>query len=183
MAGDTTVPEHAPLNGLPPRQRILRAAGLLFEQSHTPDISTRDVQRLAGVTAPTLYHHFKDKAGLIEAVIEDAFARYLAEKRTATVGFSPLKALRAGWDMHLEFGISQPVLYSLMYAPLKGQRETPAARTAREELRSGLVALHDAGLLVSRCMKRSPCWRRQRPASPSSSSAAAATPTHPMHAG
>ncbi|MEV6987234.1 TetR/AcrR family transcriptional regulator [Sphaerisporangium sp. NPDC051017] len=143
-----TAPDNAPLDELPPRQRILRAAGLLFEQASTPDVSTRDVQRLAGVTAPTLYHHFKDKTGLIEAVIEDAFVRYLAEKRKLMVGLSPLSALRAGWDMHVEFGTGQPVLYSLMYAPPKAQREVPAARMVREELRSSLHALQEARLLV-----------------------------------
>ncbi|WP_170141196.1 TetR/AcrR family transcriptional regulator [Allonocardiopsis opalescens] len=143
-----TAPDDVPLAELPPRQRILRAAGLLFEQANTSDVSTREVQRLAGVTAPTLYHHFKDKTGLIEAVIEDAFQRYLAEKRALTAGLSPLSALRAGWDMHVEFGIGRPVLYSLMYAPAKGGREAGAARTAREELRASLRALQDAGLLV-----------------------------------
>jgi AcrR family transcriptional regulator len=133
---------------LPPRQRILRAAALLFERSETPDVSTREVQRLAGVTAPTLYHHFKDKSGLVEAVIEDAFGRYLAEKRESLVGLSPLGALKAGWNMHVEFGAGQPALYSLMYATPHARREVPAAQLAREALREGLRSLRDAGLLV-----------------------------------
>ncbi|GGP59175.1 TetR/AcrR family transcriptional regulator [Saccharothrix coeruleofusca] len=143
-----TAPDSTPLDQLPPRQRILRAAAMLFERSATTDVSTREVQRLAGVTAPTLYHHFKDKTGLVEAVIEDAFARYLAEKRESVAGLSPLSTLRVGWDLHVGFGLDQPVLYRLMYAPAEPRREVPAARMAREELRSSLLALRDAGLLV-----------------------------------
>ena len=49
----------------------------------------------------------------------------------------------AGWDLHIEFGVENPVLYALMYGP----RSSAAAVTADLELRRRLERLADAGLL------------------------------------
>ncbi len=132
----------------PPRRRILDAAAHLLSTSAIADVSTREVQSLAGVTAPTLYHHFTDKTGLLDAVVEDAFTQYLADKHSAVAGLSPLAALRAGWDMHVEFGLAHPALYALMYADPHGRRDVPAARMARERLGEEIGALERHGLLV-----------------------------------
>ena len=50
------------------RTRILETAAGLLAQSADADVSTRAVCDAAGVTAPTLYHHFGDKDGLLAAV-------------------------------------------------------------------------------------------------------------------
>lgn len=133
---------------LPPRERILRAAALLLEESDGAAVSTRDVTRLAEVTAPTLYHHFKDKAGLVDAVVTDAFRRYLELKKEALTEQTPIGRLRAGWDMHVDFGVAQPVLYGLMYDSPQSRQEIPAARMAHEALQAGLETLQGTGLLV-----------------------------------
>src|SRR6266487_3400488 len=62
------------------RTRILEAAaGLLAEST---DASTRAVCDAAGVTAPTLYHYFGDKEGLLTAVVDFGWAAFLQTKRT-----------------------------------------------------------------------------------------------------
>ena|ERR1700731_4855215 len=59
------------------RTRILETAAGLLAQSADADVSTRAVCDAAGVTAPTLYHHFGDKDGLLAAVVDFGWAAFL----------------------------------------------------------------------------------------------------------
>src|SRR5580693_3200201 len=83
------------------RTSIIETAAGLLAQSADTDVSTRAVCDAAGVTAPTLYHHFGDKDGLLAAVVHDHVA----------------DDIRAGWDNHLEFARENPSFYKLMWSP------------------------------------------------------------------
>jgi AcrR family transcriptional regulator len=99
--------------------RILEAASELLARSADADISTRAVGEAAGVTAPTLYHHFGDKEGLLAAVVDFGWASFLESKRTsAGVGHEHVSDdIRAGWNNHLEFARENPNFYKLMWSP------------------------------------------------------------------
>jgi AcrR family transcriptional regulator len=101
------------------KTRILEAASELLARSADADISTRAVGEAAGVTAPTLYHHFGDKDGLLAAVVDFGWAAFLETKRTvATVVHEHVADdIRAGWDNHLEFARENPNFYKLMWSP------------------------------------------------------------------
>ena len=60
------------------KTRILEAASELLARSADADIS--------GVTAPTLYHHFGDKEGLLAAVVDFGWATFLESKRRTAAG-------------------------------------------------------------------------------------------------
>ena len=49
---------------LPAKTRLLKAAADLLATSAGQPVTTRQITSLAGVTAPTLYHHFGDLASL-----------------------------------------------------------------------------------------------------------------------
>jgi AcrR family transcriptional regulator len=97
------------------RERILHAAARLLAESGGAPISTRAVCAAAGVGAPTLYHHFGDKDGLLDAVVAYGYDRYLAGKRSRPSSDDPVENLRRGWDAHVEFGLTQPAFYALMH--------------------------------------------------------------------
>jgi AcrR family transcriptional regulator len=101
------------------KTRILEAASELLTRSADADISTRAVGEAAGVTAPTLYHHFGDKEGLLAAVVDFGWAAFLESKRTtaAVVHEHVADDIRAGWDNHLEFARENPHFYKLMWSP------------------------------------------------------------------
>jgi AcrR family transcriptional regulator len=101
------------------RTRILEAASALLARSADVDASTRAVCDAAGVTAPTLYHHFGDKEGLLAAVVDFGWAAFLETKRTAAAVVHEYVAddVRAGWDNHLEFARENPNFYKLMWSP------------------------------------------------------------------
>lgn len=124
----------------------MAAARSLLAEHPGREPSTRELYEAAGVAAPTLYHHFGDKDGLLQAVTEEAFAAYLERKRAVPRSGDLLVDFAAGWDMHVGFGVEHPLLYALMHDREEG-RSTRAAQIAEEELRHGLERLAKTGLL------------------------------------
>jgi len=101
------------------RSRIIETAAGLLAQSADVDVSTRAICDAAGVTAPTLYHHFGDKDGLLAAVVDFGWATFLETKLAvaAVVHDHVADDIRAGWDNHLEFARENPSFYKLMWSP------------------------------------------------------------------
>ncbi|WP_066516761.1 TetR/AcrR family transcriptional regulator [Curtobacterium ammoniigenes] len=126
------------------RTRLLDAARELLTAHPELEPTTRDLYETAGVAAPTLYHHFGTKEGLLDVVVEQAFTEYLERKKGIMRSGDLVVDFAAGWDLHVAFGVDNPVLYALMYAP---GRTSDAAATADELLRAGLQRMNDAGLL------------------------------------
>src|SRR5687767_11131980 len=61
------------------RDRLLSAARALFGHGSYAEVSVGQVLQIAGVQAPTLYHHFGDKEGLYVSWATDAFNRIGAQ--------------------------------------------------------------------------------------------------------
>lgn len=87
------------------RKRLLDLAGTEIEKSGLDNLSLRKLAKAAGVSHAAPAHHFGSVRGLLTAL--------------ATEGFKTLaKALRAGnnvRDVYVDFGLSRPVLFSLMF--------------------------------------------------------------------
>jgi AcrR family transcriptional regulator len=129
------------------RERILAAAAELVASGGVEAASTRAVTAAAGVQAPTLYRLFGDKQGLLEAVAARGFEEYLAGKHAMLASDDPVADLRAGWDLHVEFGLSHPGLYALMYGASGRGRASPAALEGARMLREMLGRVARAGRL------------------------------------
>ena len=71
-------------------------------------MTTRSVALAAGVQAPTIYRLFGDKNGLLDAVAEHGFATYMARKPPGDPTADPVESLRAGWELHVGFGLANP---------------------------------------------------------------------------
>jgi AcrR family transcriptional regulator len=128
------------------RTKIVEVAEELLEASPEADIQTRAVCEKAGVGAPVLYRLFGDKNGLLSAVVDHGFERYLSGKRAAVPSTDPVADLRDGWDSHVAFALAHPSVYRLMYSP--SFAEVPAAAgDALELLRQVLTRCAEAGKL------------------------------------
>lgn len=129
------------------RTQVVTVAAELLARGGRDAVTTRAVTAASGVQAPTLYRLFGDKAGLLDAVAEHGFATYLAEKRPPDPAVDPVELLRAGWDSHVDFGLTHPALYSLMYADPRPGAPTPAAEAAFRVLRAHVRHIAEAGRL------------------------------------
>jgi AcrR family transcriptional regulator len=96
------------------RDRLLRATAELLDAG-AGQVSTRAICERAGVTAPTLYHHFGSKQALVDAVINYGLEQYLAAGDDA----DPVAALRAGWDNHVRYGLENPSFYVMLHGRIK----------------------------------------------------------------
>ncbi len=126
----------------------MKTAERLLASSVDGEISTREICSGADVTAPTLYHHFKNKEALLDAVILEGFTAYLDEKRTLMQTGDVQEAFRRGWDMHVSFGCAHPGHYRLMFGNPRAQRLPPAARLAREDLARTVAEWDRTGRLL-----------------------------------
>ncbi|MBR7825964.1 TetR/AcrR family transcriptional regulator [Actinospica sp. MGRD01-02] len=135
--------------GGPDRQRelILSAAVNLLAEAGPSGLSTRAVAAAAGVQTPTLYRLFADKDGLLDAVADFGFESYLAEKRAFETSDDPIDDLRRGWDVHVQFGLANPAIYTLMYGNAQPGRRPAAAAENRAIMRAMLERANAQGLL------------------------------------
>lgn len=128
------------------RTRIVEAAARLLHEHGPPAVTTRGVAGAAGVQAPTLYRLFGDKDGLLEAVAEHELARYVTGKTKTEQSEDPVADLRAAWDAHVEFGLANPALFTLLADPARAAR-SPAAAAGEEVLRERVHRVATTGRL------------------------------------
>ncbi|WP_426997410.1 TetR/AcrR family transcriptional regulator [Pseudarthrobacter sp. N5] len=114
----------------PPKMRLLRAAAELLAKSDGGSVSTRQITQLAGVTAPTLYHHFGDKEGLFDAVVAAGFEQYVVGERDFAPSGQPMEDIRRMWDNHVQFGLKQPELYLVMFGSIRPQSRSAVVANA-----------------------------------------------------
>jgi AcrR family transcriptional regulator len=132
------------------RRRIVEVAAELLARQGREAVTTRAVAERAGVQAPTIYRLFGDKDGLLDAMAEWGFQTYLAGKVNGPSSGDPVDDLRAGWDLHVAFGLANPGLYTLMYGDPRPGRASPAAVRAASILRAHIGRVAAAGRLKVR---------------------------------
>jgi len=138
--------------GVPPSRDAVRArlvdvaAGLLAAQGPEA-VTTRSVALAAGVQAPTIYRLFGDKNGLLEAVAESGFAKYVAQKRPVDADDDPVEGLRAGWDLHIGFGVANPALFRLIHTVMRTPGGQSAIEAGADVLRQRVTRVARAGRL------------------------------------
>ena len=129
------------------RDRLLLAAAELMHESGEPTVSTRAVCERAGVEAPTLYHHFGSKQGLIDAVIQHGFNQYVEPEPDQDGALDPIDAIRHGWDRHVRFGLENPRFYALLYGNVERGRPCAITSPALARLTDLLTNAAKAGQL------------------------------------
>lgn len=107
---------------------MIDAAHRLLEHSPAQEVSTRAVCAAAGVGLPVLYRLFGNKNGLLCAVLDDGFNRYIERERSHERTTDPVADLHAVWDDHMAFATANPALYRLMFSPALSAMPEAAGR-------------------------------------------------------
>src|ERR1700755_1546493 len=97
-------------DGCPARsEQPLRAAAELMRTGGVDAVSTTAIAAAAGVAPPAIHRQFGDDNSLLDAVTRFVFDEYLAEKRRLSAASAdPLQDLRRLWDLHVDFGLTNP---------------------------------------------------------------------------
>jgi AcrR family transcriptional regulator len=128
------------------RAQLVEVAADLLATAGPDAVTTRSVALAAGVQAPTIYRLFGDKSGLLDAVVEHGYASYLARKHLDPDS-DPVQSLRAGWELHVGFGLANPELFRLMHTTLRTPQGRAAAATGIGVLQARVHRVAAAGRL------------------------------------
>ncbi len=159
------------------RGELLAVARRLFAERGFADVSTEELVRTAGVTRGALYHHFKDKRALFEAVFENVEASLMAKTgasmdRNADAWGMLLSACNSFLDACVEPDVAQIVLidgpsvlgwdtwreienrYALGHVVMLLQASMDAGFVAKQPpeplAHLVLAAVNEAGLVIAR---------------------------------
>lgn len=156
------------------RRAIIDATEALLREHGLESLSMRRLAHRCGYTAPTIYHHFGDKRGLIDAVAAERIEIVLARVRRVPRREDPLDTLRVLLLEFARLGLENPTHYRILAIPRPpGSAPLPEAEQIRalvEEPLGELAAakrLRDGGVeeavqfvwallhgLVSLCISR-----------------------------
>lgn len=134
------------------RRKVLDVSRKLFADHGYGGVSTPQIAQQAGVSRGALYHHFSDKAAILEAVI---IAEYKAIASAIDAGTraqsDPMEALIEGGDLFLS-AMSDPASRRLLLiegpAVLgKSRMDELDAATTTQTLLAGIEAAQQAGCL------------------------------------
>jgi len=116
------------------------------------------MRRLAercGYTAPTIYHYFGDKQGLIDAVVEERLKLLLTRVRRVRRRRDPVDTLRAMLLEIARFGLEDPTHHRILNIPRPPSApQPPSGEKVRELLEGPLAELAADGRLRGRDVER-----------------------------
>ena len=121
------------------REAVVEAAARRFRDAGYGAVSVRGVAEDLSVTAPALYRHFRDRADLVAAVLEEGLQGLTHRLGQAAAAPTPAERLRATAGAILDFALAEPRVYQTLTFPA----DVP-------ELRDVVPRLHDPVRSVGR---------------------------------
>lgn len=96
------------------RTDIIRAAGALLEGDSAESVTLRAVARQAGISAPSIYAHFRHRDEIMQALVTEAFDE-LEHALHVEAELDPTVELRELCNAYLRFAEERPQRYRLMF--------------------------------------------------------------------
>jgi len=133
------------------RRAILDATEAILVEDGIEQFSIRKLATRCGYTAPTIYHYFRDKDGLIDALLEERFSRLLQRVKRVQLTGDPVADLREYGRAFLRFAQANPTFFRVLMRGSSdgGERKIRAAEESRELLAVPIEALARQGRLCT----------------------------------
>ncbi len=142
------------------RRAILDATEALLVEGGAQRFSMRRLADRCGYTAPTVYHYFGDKQGLLDTLLEERFEQLLRRLRRVPASTDPMERARQLSRAFVRFGLRHPTHYRLVTTSQRqrGSRP-PSAEKCVEIFEEPMQALADQGrLLLDRDAAQQSSW-------------------------
>lgn len=96
---------------------VTGALALIDRTGSAEAVTLRAVAREVGIAAPSIYPHFADREAIMAAVVARVFDELAAaiKAATAAAGPDPVDRLAAGCAGYVDFGLSQPARYGVLF--------------------------------------------------------------------
>ena len=136
------------MRGKSTAEKIVAAASRLLDREGADAVTMRRVAKAVGITPMALYRHFADREGLLNALAEAGFAQLTARVAKTAIPAEPEEQLRKNLDVFLDFGLSKPRLFELMFLKRReGARQFPGDfRAGRSPTAKFAAAALEAGM-------------------------------------
>jgi AcrR family transcriptional regulator len=97
---------------------VTGALALIDRAGSAEAVTLRAVAREVGIAAPSIYPHFADREAILAAVVARVFGELAAAIKAgaAAAGPDPVDQLVAGCASYVDFGLSQPARYGVLFA-------------------------------------------------------------------
>jgi AcrR family transcriptional regulator len=121
------------------REDLLAAARAELVEHGRAAISLRAVARRAGLSHASPKYHFGDRSGLLTAIAAegfDALGRHLSEVHESNAR----RQLAALGRAYIDFGLANPALFELMFAPSELHTDDPELVAAQQRAIGSLTA-------------------------------------------
>lgn len=131
-------------------EELLQATDrLLARHGSAAAVSLRGIAREAGVSAPSVYLHFRDKEAVVRAAVDRRFEELTARITAATAATrDPIAALRSGCLAYCAFALDEPGGYRVLFDADLAATDAPgttAGAAAFLTLVEGIQGAMDAG--------------------------------------
>lgn len=117
------------------KERIVEVAKAIHAAEGEGGLSMRRIAGELGVTAPALYHHFRGRDELLEAISDDGFDRLVGRLEKLPHGRPHVRGCVGVLETYREFALAEPHTFAAMFlAPRPRARRFPddfAARRSR----------------------------------------------------
>jgi AcrR family transcriptional regulator len=130
------------------RAALIKAGEAVLAETGVNGFSLRSVAKSVGVSHSAPAHHFGDAKGLLDALATEGFRRFLAAmqlRQAAEPSKDPRLQLLASSQGYLDFAISSPALFRLMFATdmshVKSEDLAEAAQASFMHLADGVARL------------------------------------------
>jgi AcrR family transcriptional regulator len=115
----------------------------LAAEQNPSNITTSAIAERMGLTQGALFRHFPNKDAIIQAVMEWVSSRLLSKvDKAMKTAPSPLAALEAMFNAHIEFVTMHPGVPRMLFGELQNAEETVPKRIAQTFIRQYGERLH-----------------------------------------
>ena len=140
-------------------EKIATAARRILEKGGAETVTMRRVAKAVGLTAMAIYHHYPDRAALLNALADRGFEELAAELRGRRLKGDLETRLAQLLDIYMEHALANPRLFELMFlAKRKGARRYPQDFKARRSPTANPTADVLAEGMESGVFSRSDPW-------------------------
>lgn len=129
------------------KRDLLKAAMRLLSTLGREGATSRAICAEVGVSAPTMYHHYGDLAGLHKAAIDETYLQVAEAYKRSAREKGPIQGLRDGWATFNHFAREQPRICRLVIQQiLEGEPPSSIASTL-SAVAEDLAIVHAEGAL------------------------------------
>jgi AcrR family transcriptional regulator len=102
------------------KEKLIQKASKIIAQEGLESLSIRKLCKEVNVTAPTVYHYFKDKDELVNSVVEYAYKKYLDRQKHIHKNVTPQEGIKKSWETFFHFVEHESELFhAIIIAHLK----------------------------------------------------------------